>query len=207
MNFNKIWSFLSNLPSIVYVFLIPLGIIALIGGIITLFFALATVEGVASAVLLIAGFVAVRAGSSIKFETKKQPAAKQMGTGWARAMGICFFALMGLAIDQPGNIIYNKPIELLYCPAQTQLVRGSQVSHPLPGRTDINQEFTCVDPSGTATGEIDMFSVILVRFVEYVFIGYGLIGVSTLLDVLSARGKRDTSGPLNSSESGLIKKQ
>jgi hypothetical protein len=49
------------------------------------------------------------------------------------------------------------------------------VLHPLPGRTDMIQDYTCRNlETGDAVAQIDMFSIIGVRFVEYVIIGFGL---------------------------------
>ena len=59
--FNKLKSIFSNLPSIVWVVLLPLGLAALIGGIILIFFMLASVEGFASILILVIGFLVVRA--------------------------------------------------------------------------------------------------------------------------------------------------
>ncbi len=72
-------------------------------------------------------------------------------------------------------------MEWFFCPEGTQLERGIQVTNPLPGRTDVTQEFTCVNPDskqpvkGISTGR-----VILVRFVEYILIGYLLVWINRL---------------------------
>ena len=90
------------------------------------------------------------------------------------AIGIVFFALMGMAIDQTGNFIYNKPIEIFYCSQDEYLNRGVDVTNPLPGRTDITQEFVCINKISGQKRYVDMGSVILVRFTEYIIIGYAL---------------------------------
>ncbi|MEP7103325.1 MAG: hypothetical protein ABI721_01275 [Candidatus Dojkabacteria bacterium] len=172
---NKLKNIVSNLPSIAWVILLPLGIFALIGGIIFLFFIISSVEGAASVIILIAGIFVIRGSDSINVK-----GVKEKSSGFMVGVGIVFFALMGMAIDQPGNFIYNKPIEVLFCPAGTYLSRDQIVSHPLPERTDITQDFDCVDSTGNAATSIDMWNVILVRFVEYVIIGYILIGLNKL---------------------------
>lgn len=181
----------SKLPSIVWVFLIPLGIAAFIGTIIFGFYLLAEVEGVASIIMLVAGFLTLRAASTVSIPEIKDKA--KQSSSFALAAGISFFALMGMAIDQPGNVIYNKPMEIFFCPAETHLFRNVSVSHPLPGRTDITQGFYCVDETDEIVYEMDMFQVIVVRFVEYVFIGYALIGINKLLNQYAFNQRRKQS--------------
>lgn len=158
-----------NLPSFVWIILIVVGIIALIGGIITIFWAVATIEGIASIVILIAGIIAIWTANS--FPSKPD---LQKSSNFMVAVGIVFFALMGMAIDQTGNFIYNKPIEIFYCSQDEYLNRGVDVTNPLPGRTDITQEFVCINKTTQAKRYVDMGSIILVRFVEYIIIGYAL---------------------------------
>ncbi|MEO6728398.1 MAG: hypothetical protein ABIM99_00590 [Candidatus Dojkabacteria bacterium] len=169
---------LSNLPSIVYVVLIPIGIAALIVGVILLFTGIATIEGFASFLFLVIGLVIVLAGSS----DVKIPKIKSPGSGgFAVAAGIVFFALMGMSIDQTGNVIYNYPIQVLSCPEGTYLTRESVVTNPLPGRTDINQDFNCVNTHKKVVSSVDIGTVLIVRFVEYVIIGYGFIFLGTII--------------------------
>lgn len=166
----KLYQISTNLPSFVWVFLLPLGLILFIVTIISFFMALASVEGFASVIMLLVGFGVLWA-SSTEYVSKN---VKTKSSGLFVAFGISFFALMGLAIDQPGNFIYNKPIEVFFCPDGTNLKRNSIVSHPLPGRTDVNQNFECYE-SDESVKTIGIFDIMLVRFVEYVFIGYGLV--------------------------------
>ena len=84
---------------------------------------------------------------------------------------------MGVAIDQPGNVVYNKPIEMIFCPQNSGLDRGVYVRHPLPERTDWVQMFDCVNDSGEVVYSINTFQIIGVRFVEYIIIAYLLLGV------------------------------
>lgn len=156
-------SFISKIPSIAWVIIIPAGIAGVLAIIIGTFFGLATIEGFASMILLVVGFFCFRGLSS--------------GDGgpvgsFVLAMSIVFFALMGMSIDQPGNFLYNKPLEMAFCPPQTVLLRGVDTYHLLPGRTDIVQNFVCYDLSGEQKKELGMGEIILGRFVEYVLIGY-----------------------------------
>lgn len=158
----------SQIPSIGWIIIFLGGIALLIGAIIGLFYGLATIPGFASIIFLVIGFFVIRnTGSSI-----------------ANAAIIGFFALMGMAVDQPGNPIYNEPIGIWQCPDGTELNRGINVTHPLPERTDITQEFTCVDESGTLVKRIGMGYVILVRLIEYLVLGYLLMGVNNFRRML-----------------------
>jgi hypothetical protein len=164
------WNKLQKLPSFVWVIILPLGLILFIGSIITGFYAIAAIEGVASFIMVGVGILSVLGGISRSSE-KSSP-----GSGLVIGMAITFYALMGMAIDQTGNFIFNKPLQL-FCPTQTELHRGVNVSHPLPERTDITQNFVCLDQSGKVAGRVDMLKVIGVRFVEYVIIAYVLVGI------------------------------
>jgi hypothetical protein len=176
---RSIWS---HLPSFVWILIFVGGIVALIGTIIALFYALSHIEGFASVLMLVVAWFVMRAGSSVS------DGMDTGGAGFIRAIGIGFFALMGMAIDQPGNYVYNRPIQWFFCPSNTVLQRGVDVTHPLPGRTDITQDFMCVD---TGKNEVSsrpgMGEVIAVRFGEYVLIGYLLIGLNRLYMRLRAR--------------------
>lgn len=166
-------SFWDRLPSFVWILLIVGGIIAFIGGIIGTFYLLSHVEGVGSLIMLIVAWAALRAGSSDK------PTPPEQSGGLFTAIGLTFFAMMGLAIDQTGNPIYNQPLEWFFCPGESQLQRGVDVSHPRAGTTTITQEFACMDGEREVK-RLGMGAVIGVRFVEYVLIGYLLIGLNRL---------------------------
>ena len=149
----------SKMPSIFWIIVIPLVIAAFIGGIIFFFTALSSVEGFASIIIFVVGFLAMRGtGSSI-----------------ANALIILFFAAMGVAIDQTGNKLYNLPIEMAECPDGTSLTRDEIVTHPLPGRTDITQYFACVDDDNRLVKEVGLGTVIGIRFAEYLGLGYAII--------------------------------
>jgi hypothetical protein len=177
---KRVSTFLMSAPSWVWVFLFPLGIIALIGTIVLSFYVLANVEGVASLIFLIIGW-----GMAKAFTSDSELSAKTPGSSLMLGGAICFYALMGMAIDQPGNYFFNKPIEWLLCPTATSLSRGIDVSHPLPGRTDITQDFRCLDQSGELIARPSLFGVIGIRFVEYVLVVYGFMAVFQLLGSLS----------------------
>jgi hypothetical protein len=178
-------SFLSHLPSIVWIPIFVLGIAAFIGGIIGLFYALSHYEGVASVLMLAVAWGVIRLGSGAS-DYVEMPAAKVPGV--MTALIILFFAGMGVAIDQTGNYLYNRPLEWFFCPSGTELRRGVQVYHPLPGRTDTTQDYTCAKPGeNQITSRIGTGKVIAVRFVEYILIGYALIYLNRLYTWLRTR--------------------
>lgn len=187
---------MGQLPSPVLVFLIIGGIIAFIGSIIALFWALATIEGVASVIMLLAAWGTIRALSGPINVKSAQPGKS---ANVLVALGIAFFALMGVAVDQTGNYFYNKPLEWLFCPAAATLHRGVNVTNPLPGRTDVTQDFACVS-KGQEVESIGIVEVIGARFGEYVLLGYALIGISRLYNRL--RRRRSTSEVVGSPETG-----
>ena len=172
---------LTKLPSIVYVFLFPLLVAAFIAGIILFFVGLATVEGFGSIVFLIIIIAIVYPTTKPQFLGKAFPSKTDSLGSIGLAMMIAFGALMGACIDQPGNFIYNQPIELIFCEEGTNLNRNTMVSNPLPGRTDYNQDFRCLDSEGETVKRVNMFMVFLIRFVEYVFVIYGVIYLSKLV--------------------------
>ncbi len=165
-------SFWNKLPSWAWILIFVGGIIIGLGFIIGSFVAIATIEGIASLILLTLGMI----GFGIL------PLRKPQTTGaMFRAIGISFFALMGASVDQTGNYIYNKPVELCFCSEGTSMERIENVSNPMPGTTIIQQDFTCYDKAGAPVKTINMFAVLGVRFVEYVFLGYILLGVRRFL--------------------------
>lgn len=169
---------LSNLPSFVWIFIIPLALIIFVGSIISLFVAIATIEGFASIIFIILGLLYIRGSTTDIVMNSK---LKEKSSGFFLALGLCFFALMGVAIDQPGNYFYNKPLEIFFCPEDTKLNRDEIISNPLPGRTDITQNFVCFDTDGNEAKTNGIGEVLLVRFVEYIILGYIIIGISKYL--------------------------
>lgn len=154
---KSIWS---RLPSFVWIIIFIAGIAVLIGGIIGFFIGMSTIEGFASALMLIAGYFFMRS----------------TGNGLANGMIIAFYALMGMAIDQPGNVIFNYPIEVWECPADSSLSRTEVVSNPLPERTDITQDFSCVNEAGQRVKTVGIVPILVTRFAEYVMIAYLFMG-------------------------------
>jgi hypothetical protein len=169
----------------VWIILFILGIAALIGGIFLLFYALGNIEGFASLLMIVIAWLVIRFMSSDGEETSSSAGQKMVVAGV-----ITFFALMGVAVDQPGNYVYNRPIEWFFCPSGTGLHRGVDVTHPLPGRTDVTQDFTCVDSlENFVVDSPPLGGVILVRFVEYVLVAYGLIALNRLYRRIRRAGR------------------
>ncbi|RYZ27917.1 MAG: zinc ribbon domain-containing protein [Chitinophagaceae bacterium] len=162
-------SFWSRLPSWAWIFIGVGGIGLFILLIIGSFYSLAHWEGFASIIFLVLGVFAFRVFSG-------QPPSN---IPVIRAIAIGFFALMGATIDQPGNLIYNKPVETCLCPTGSQLQRSTITTNPLPGRTDMTQDFTCV-LDGKPVESINMLAVMGIRFLEYLVLGYLLIGLRWL---------------------------
>lgn len=158
---------LSKIPSFAWIFIFLFGIAAFIIGITFLFWMLSSVEGFASVVMLLAG------GAVAYTSSGKLIHAKDAGSKITVALAISFFAIMGMAIDQTGNVLYNKPLEILFCPPNSFLNRGVTVLHPTPGRTDVIQDYTCYEGEvGKPVKEIDVGNLILVRLIEYILLGY-----------------------------------
>ncbi len=174
-------SFWKKLPSWVWILIFVGGLIIGLGVIIGSFVAIATIEGIASLVLLTLGMI----GFGIL------PLRKPQTSGAiARAIGISFFALMGATVDQTGNYLYNKPVEICSCPEGSSLDRIENVSNPMPGTTIIQQDFTCYDKAGAPVKKINMFAVMGIRFIEYVLLGYILLGVRRFLWNIKNNGNR-----------------
>jgi hypothetical protein len=162
MNGDRPSSWRSRVPSFVWLIIFAGGIVLAIGTIVGLFYGLAAIPGFASIIFLLIGFFVIR----------------NTGSSMGNAAMIGFFALMGVAVDQPGNPIYNVPVGIWQCPDGTELNRGINVTNPLPERTDITQDFSCVDDSGEVVKRIGMEYVALVRLIEYVLIGYLFMGIN-----------------------------
>jgi hypothetical protein len=78
------------------------------------------------------------------------------------------------------RIIYNLPFQWLFCPANTQLAREADVNPPRPGTTVITQDFTCVDADRVVVTSVPIWGAMVVRFVEYLLLGYLLIWLNQL---------------------------
>lgn len=118
------------------------------------------IEGFMSVLLVLGGFFLLR---PVRAESNLLAAG-----------ALAFYALMGMALDQTGNVLFNKPIELAFCPSGSSLVRNVDVSHPLPGRTDFRQEFTCFEGT-TPRKELHVGHILGMRFGEYLLLGYVFI--------------------------------
>ncbi|MDV6236595.1 zinc finger Ran-binding domain-containing protein [Leptospira ellisii] len=129
--------------------------------------AISHLEGFASILLLLGGFWGAKSAVNSGFGPP------------AKAVFIVFFSVMGLAIDQPGNYLYNYPIRFL-CPSGTSLTRSVDVTHPLPGRTDMTQSFSCVNAQNAEAERISLTQVLGIRFLEYVLIAWILLSVQKL---------------------------
>jgi hypothetical protein len=176
-------SIFSRLPSFAWIIIILVGGAAVIGGIIALFVGLSTVEGLASVILLVVFIAVLRLFSSL------DTSAGGAWGGLIKAGGVLFFAAMGLAIDQPGNAIYNLPLQWIYCPANSTLTRDVSVSNPRVGTTSITQRFNCVGVEKNVVKRIGDGEIILVRFAEYIVIGYVAIGLNRLYNRLRRKSQ------------------
>ncbi len=175
-----------ELPSIVWLVIIVGSIAALIGGIGGLFYLMSEVEGVGSVIMIAATWGLMRFFSPSAEAVAEDPAVLKMES-CLTALFIFFFAGMGLAVDQTGNYLYNKPLEWLFCPSNTEIKRDVAITNPGSGETYISQEFICTNHDHEVVGEIDILKVLGVRFVEYVMIGYALIALSRAYSRLRAR--------------------
>lgn len=180
-----------SLPSIVWIIVAIVALIVFIAVIQGAFYGFTQIEGLGSIALLLAAWVVIRLFSEPRTPLKKEiisrvaPTAKpsrqgDLASNIVIAFGILTFAFTGFALDQPGNVIYNLPIQWLFCPAGTQLQRGADIRNPRPGTTVITQDFTCIDAEGQAQAEVPLLGAMVVRFVEYILLGYLLLWLSQL---------------------------
>lgn len=172
ISIDKPKSWRKRIPSWAWILIFVAGIGGILFAIIGSFIAISTIEGVASLALLIAGII----GFGI-IPLRKVEQTQAIG----RAVGLSFFALMGATIDQTGNYFYNKPIELCMCADGTTLDRDENISNPLPGTTYIEQDFTCYDKMGNPVKQLNIFAILGIRFLEYVILGYLLIGLRNVI--------------------------
>lgn len=173
------------LPSFMWLILIVLGIIAVVALINGAFFGFTQIEGLASILLLVGGFLTIRVlttryHGANRQRRRKPDDAQKLANNIALALGILSFAGMGFAFDQPGNALYNLPIQWLFCPVGTHIAREADVSNPRPGTTVIVQNFTCLDGAGVVVSEVPVWGAMLIRFIEYVLLGYLLLWLSSL---------------------------
>ncbi len=90
---------------------------------------------------------------------------------------IAVFAFLGLVFDRAGNVIYNKPFEML-CPAETVLTRDVVAVENSDGEMVNQQYFSCYSMTqGKAIKEFPVYQTIGIRFIEYIVIGVVLVGI------------------------------
>jgi len=181
-------SLLDFVPPIVWPLLLVVGVGAAIVGIVVFIWGLATVEGFGSALMLIGGgyflFYNATRPNREKIKNDDVMSKSRNGPGLYNAFMVVFFALVGALVDQPGNVIYNEPVEWILCPAGSTLHRDIDVVQY--SKTSINQDFTCVK-DGQVVREIFWLVASGVRFVEYIFIGYAVIYLSRIYAFLRRR--------------------
>ncbi len=161
-----------KLPSLVWIIIIVAAVAAGIGLLYGGFVALTHIQWLGSAIALVIGFFWFRMDTS------------ELGSSepFVKAMLIVIFAAVGSAIDQPGNPVYNKPMEWIYCPSGSELVHEVERGPARGGGIRVSQRFTCVDPvDGSVERQIGMMEFFGVRFGEYVLIGYSILGVLRLI--------------------------
>ncbi|MBS1792572.1 MAG: hypothetical protein JSS81_01890 [Acidobacteria bacterium] len=167
-----------KIPSFLWIPLIVGAVALSIGAIWIFFYGIGYVEGFGSLILLVLGWIGFRIGNrSDGIESR----------GFAVALGITFFAMMGMALDQPGNFIYNRPLEWLFCPPDAELVRETIRRGLRGGGVSLTQDFACV-ARGTeqVVRQISGFEHFGIRFLEYVALGYLLLALSRLFTRLKS---------------------
>lgn len=173
-------SWTDKIPSILWIPIIIGGIALFIGGGWAIFYGFGYVEGFGSLIMLVLGWIGFRIGNNSD--------EKDVGNSLGVAVGLTFFALMGMALDQTGNFLYNKPLEWVYCPENSELIRETIKSGARGGGVQLSQNFVCVAQNGEVLRKVSMFEHLAVRFVEYVFLGYILLYLSRFYGKL--RGKK-----------------
>lgn len=164
-------NFSERIPSFLWIPIIIGAIALFIGTIAAFIFGISYVEGFGSLLILVLGWFSFRiTGNSEDLK---------LG-GFGVAIVITFFALMGMALDQTGNFIYNKPLEWIFCPADSELMRETIRRGARGGGVSFNQNFACVNESGEVLRSIASYEHFGFRFLQYVLIGYILLGVSRI---------------------------
>ena len=167
---------IEKVPSFVWILVIVTAIALFIGAMIGGFYAITHIEWVGTILMLLCGWGCLRFGANSP-EIKSDSALGKVGL----AILITFFAMMGVALDQTGNFIYNKPLEWIFCPADSELTRDVVRRAARGGGVSVEQKFTCVaENGGQVRRTIGMWETLLFRFFEYVVLGYALLGLSRL---------------------------
>lgn len=172
-----------KIPSVLWIPIFIGGIALFIGLLLGGFYALGYVEGFGSILILMLGVFGFRAGNN-------SPDIK--GGGFEVALGISFFALMGMALDQPGNFIYNEPLEWIFCPPESDLVRETIQRGISGGGVSLSQNFECAAQNGgKILRRIAFWELLIVRFLEYIVLGYILLGLNRLYARLKKPSKTE----------------
>ena len=180
-----------KIPSLAWILIIAAAVALFIGALWGGFYAVTHVEGVGSIFLLVCAWAALRGGAN-------SPDLESSNLGLA--ILIVFFAMMGIGLDQPGNFIYNQPMEWIFCPPETELTRDVVRRAARGGGVSIEQNFNCVAAGGQVLRRLSGWELYFFRFFEYVVIGYILLGLSRLysrmkgfLEVNGSAGKNKMS--------------
>lgn len=184
MNLMDVYSrYKDRIPSGLWLLILLCGILLIIAIPIAFIYLISHVEGVASIIFLVIGWLTF---GRFAMQDKRKPLIL--------AGAVLFYALMGMALDQPGNILYNQPLAF-DCPAGTTFNRGILTLNPLPGRTDFVQNYQCMDGAGKPVHTISMGLVIITRFIEYIIIAYLLLGIRLVIKKIKTRfnNKPDTA--------------
>lgn len=188
------WKQLRTLPTFVWVLLILLGIVLFVGLIFASFYGFTHLEGLGSIALLFGGWVTIRILTKRYRAMNAQPQRRQLSDSQkvanriAVALGILTFAFAGFALDQPGNVLYNLPVQWTFCPPGTQITRQANTARPRPGTTTVTQHFTCVDADGAVVHRVPIVGAMAIRFAEYLVIGYLLLWLSAWRTRAEGRG-------------------
>lgn len=159
-----------KIPSFLWIPIIVGAVALFIGTMLAVFYGIGYVEGFGSLIILVLGWLGFRVGNnSDNLETG----------GFGVALGITFFALMGMALDQTGNFIYNQPMEWLFCPENSHLTRETISRGVRGGGVSLSQNFACVAESNEEIlRKISGFEHFAFRFIQYVALGYILLYLS-----------------------------
>jgi hypothetical protein len=99
------------------------------------------------------------------------------------------FGFLGIMFDRAGNFIYNKPFQML-CPAETVLDREVIVEEDYEGNTQHNHYFSCYSMTqGKSIKHFPIYQTVGIRFVQYIVLGFILLGFYWLISRLFASKK------------------
>ena len=179
-----------KIPSFVWVLIIVGAVAAFIGALWGGFYAISYIEGFGSVIMLAAGWACLRLGAN---------SPDLESSSLALAFLIFFFAMMGLALDHPGNALYNEPMQWIFCPADTELMRETTSRAARGGGVALSQRFTCVTPDGRVAHELG-WEYALYRFFQYVALGYLLLGLSRFYSWLKGLRREQPPGNIEIQE-------